>query len=305
MNTFLCKLCIVCAVGILHSANAKSAELSVVTDIAPVHSLVSMVLGEKGNVTLLVPASSSPHTYSLKPSQRRALDNAHLVIMLSRDFTPSLGRHLSSSNKSNIVVSLSAIKHNHSTEHDHPEEHEEQLSDQEQLDYRVENDPHAWLNPLNAIDWLDTIAMAASKLDATNTDYYKQNSELAKQQLTSLHEAIDQELTPVRAKSYIVYHDAYRHFAKAYSLRVPISIAISDARAPGAGKLNAVRKQAASAACAFSELQHDDSIIDTVVVRLSIKRGILDPMGSSIDIGNALYPALMRSLAKSFLECLR
>lgn len=309
MNKFLCKLGIVrpkraalavglAIVGILHSANAKSAELNVVTDIAPVHSLVSMVLAEKGKVTLLVPASSSPHTYNLKPSQRRALDNAELVVMLSQHFTPSLGRHLKSSNNSNSVLTLSSI------EHDHSDKHEEHSNNDAQLKYTVENDPHAWLNPLNAIDWLDRIAMAASKLDEINADFFKQNAQLAKQQLTSLHQSIDKELTPVRAESYIVYHDAYQHFAKSYSLQAPISIAVSDARAPGAAKLSTVRKQAASVTCAFSELQHDDSIIDTVVERLSIKRGILDPMGSSLDIGKTLYPTLMRSLAKSFLDCL-
>ena len=76
---------------------AMSKPLHIVTAIAPVHSLVSMVVGGDNEVTLLIPASQSPHALSLKPSQRRAIDNAQLIVVLSNEFTPSLFRHIRSS----------------------------------------------------------------------------------------------------------------------------------------------------------------------------------------------------------------
>ena len=69
----------------------------VVTDIAPVHSLVSMVMGDLGEPSLLVDGASDPHAFQLKPSQAAALQDARLIVWIGPDMTPcwivlSMGR---------------------------------------------------------------------------------------------------------------------------------------------------------------------------------------------------------------------
>ena len=63
---------------------------NVVTDIAPVHSLVATVMGDLGAPELLVDPGSSPHSYALRPSQARALDKADLVVWIGEPLTPWL-----------------------------------------------------------------------------------------------------------------------------------------------------------------------------------------------------------------------
>ena len=55
------------------------AEVKVVTSIKPIHSLVSAVMVGVGEPSLLVKGAGSPHTYSLKPSQAKQLQEADLV----------------------------------------------------------------------------------------------------------------------------------------------------------------------------------------------------------------------------------
>jgi len=63
---------------------------SVAVDIAPVHSLVTKVMGTLSEPSLIVSAGASPHGYSLRPSQAQALQDANLVFWVSAELTPWL-----------------------------------------------------------------------------------------------------------------------------------------------------------------------------------------------------------------------
>jgi len=74
----------------LMTAPLAAQELVVVTDIAPVHSLTAQVMGDVGTPTLLVGANDSPHNFSLRPSQARALQDSTAVFWIGPDLTPWL-----------------------------------------------------------------------------------------------------------------------------------------------------------------------------------------------------------------------
>ena len=57
-------------------AQVGEAGVKVVTSILPLHSLVAGVMEATGEPTLLVGGAASPHAYSLKPSEARALADA-------------------------------------------------------------------------------------------------------------------------------------------------------------------------------------------------------------------------------------
>lgn len=58
---------------------AKAEPPEVVVSIKPLHSLVASVMGDVGAPSLLVKGAASPHSYSLKPSEAKALNRAQLV----------------------------------------------------------------------------------------------------------------------------------------------------------------------------------------------------------------------------------
>ncbi|SOH93796.1 zinc transport system substrate-binding protein [Monaibacterium marinum] len=62
----------------------------VAADIAPVHSLVARVMDGVGTPSLIVQSGASPHEYSLRPSEARALQEADLVFWIGPDLTPWL-----------------------------------------------------------------------------------------------------------------------------------------------------------------------------------------------------------------------
>nr|WP_323778301.1 zinc ABC transporter substrate-binding protein [Leisingera sp.] len=81
------------AVALLAGAGAGAAWAEVprvAADITPVHGLVARVMQGLGAPDLVVPPGASPHGYSMRPSEARALDQADLVFWLGEPLTPWL-----------------------------------------------------------------------------------------------------------------------------------------------------------------------------------------------------------------------
>ena len=87
------------------SFSAANADVSVVTSIKPVHSLVSGVMEGVGTPTVIIEGAGSPHTYSLKPSQARQLQDADLVFWMGDELETFLEGPIK-----NIAKSATSIK---------------------------------------------------------------------------------------------------------------------------------------------------------------------------------------------------
>ncbi|MFN7004046.1 MAG: metal ABC transporter solute-binding protein, Zn/Mn family, partial [Roseinatronobacter sp.] len=74
----------------LMSTAAQADVPSVATDITPVHSLVSIVMGDLGTPSLIVRPGASPHGYAMRPSEAQALNGADLVVWMGEALTPWL-----------------------------------------------------------------------------------------------------------------------------------------------------------------------------------------------------------------------
>ena len=70
---------------LMSSTTLANADVKVIASIKPVHSLVAAVMDGVGKPDLLVEGAGSPHTYSLKPSQAKKLQEADLVFWMSHD----------------------------------------------------------------------------------------------------------------------------------------------------------------------------------------------------------------------------
>jgi zinc transport system substrate-binding protein len=71
-----------------------NAEIAVIASIKPVHSLVASVMQGVGEPALIVEGGASPHTYSLKPSQASALQDADVVFWVGHELEAFLEKPL-------------------------------------------------------------------------------------------------------------------------------------------------------------------------------------------------------------------
>ena len=78
--------------GLTASHAAKADELKIVTSIAPLHSLITQVTGDLADVSFLVKGAESPHSFSLKPSNRLQLAEADFIFLIDGQFEMSLAK---------------------------------------------------------------------------------------------------------------------------------------------------------------------------------------------------------------------
>jgi zinc transport system substrate-binding protein len=95
------------ALGSAQPGSARAEEIAVVASIKPVHSLVAGVMKGVGTPALLVKGASSPHDYSMRPSDARMLDDAEVVFWVGEGMETFLDKPLAALSSDATIVALS------------------------------------------------------------------------------------------------------------------------------------------------------------------------------------------------------
>ena len=281
---------------------------NVVAGTPVVHSLVEQVMGDLGSADLILDQGGDPHSFQMRPSHARALEQADLVFWVGPELTPWLQRALDGSEGAASVISLltadGVTLRDYAHGHDH--DHDDHGHDHGHDHSHDGTDPHAWLDTGNAAVWLDAIAQELAHADPGNADTYRANAAAAREALTALEADIRSTLEPVGDAPLVMFHDAYGYFAAQFGVNVAGTIALGDAAAPGAARIAELRQSLAEdgAVCIFPEVQHSSRYVDVVVEGTGVRVGeMLDPSGSAMEPGAALYGDMMRNLADAIADC--
>jgi zinc transport system substrate-binding protein len=325
---------VIVACSLAAAGNAEAAEAPVVVvSIKPVHSLVAGVMAGLGEPVLLVQGAGSEHSYSLRPSQARALDQADVVFWMGETMETFLIKPLQALSGNAKVVALWETpglalhptreggmweEHDHGDEHaeahdaerEHPEAHEEEgghaEADHEGEHLHGETDMHVWLDPSNAKVLGAAIATTLSDADPLNASTYQTNAARLDQRLDELDRSLQGKLAAVADRPYVVFHDAYQYFEHRYGVSAVGAITINPTVRPGAQRLGEIRERLEhlDAACVFAEPQFEPALVDTLIEGTSAGKGVLDPLGAALEEGPDQYFGLMHGLADSLVECL-
>ena len=303
-------LCFVAALA----APAAADPPNVLTDIAPVHGLTSMVMEGLGTPVLLLKPGQSAHHRSLRPSEVRSVDAADVVFWVGEDLTPWLTDILSATQSADKAVALlRAPETLHLTFRDGPvfslaeNGHDDHDHGHDDHDHgKAQIDPHAWLDPENAIVWLRVIADHLSKSDPANAGAYWQNAQTAIEIITSLISELQAQSAETLPASFVVYHDAYQYFERRFGLRSLGSIADSHATDPGAARIAKLRKvlSEADVRCVFIEPQFNRRRAVALAEGSEMRVTTLDPLGAGIDLGPEFYPRLIRGIHSAMAKCI-
>ena len=313
------------------AAYADTPQVAV--DIAPVHSLVARVMDGIGKPDLIIQSGASPHEYSLRPSEASALQAADLVFWIGPDLTPWLTDTIGTLASDAVVTELmeadgtielefregalfEAHDHDdHGDDDDHDDhkghddhgdddDHEEAESGHEGHDHGA-HDPHAWLSPKNAMNWLNVIAGQLSAVDPDNAGAYFANAAAGRTEIETLIGEVTATLDPVRGGQFIVFHDAYQYFEMDFDFPASGAISVSDASDPSPARIAKIQARIAEQGidCVLAEPQFNPGLVATVLDGTDAQTGILDPLGSDLEPGPAFYPQLIRNLSTALAGC--
>ena len=312
------KLSSVFATAALMSSTALADVPNVAVDIAPVHSLVARVMQDVGAPDLIIRSGASPHDYRLRPSEAKALQDANLVIWMGKELTPWMEDAVKTLSTEAAILTLlekdetTLLEFRESVlfeEHDHDNHSDKDHAETEDQDHDEHahgaHDPHAWLSPKNAKIWLNLIAAQLSTADPDNASTYFVNAAAAVTEIDTLMADVSTMLDPIRGNSFIVFHDAYQYFETVFEFPASGAISLGDATDPSPARIARVqdRNQEQKIQCVLAEPQFKKGLVVTVLEGTDAKTSIIDPLGDALEPGPALYPQLIRNMAKTLVDC--
>jgi len=230
--------------ALLLAGTARGADAPVVvTSIKPVHSLVAAIMQGVGTPELIVDGAASPHTYSMKPSNAKALQDAKVVFWVGPgmeaflekplealgdnasvaelDKAPGLtklkfreggafeahddGDHDGDAHEAGHAHAEEAGGHDHATEAaGHDHDHAAEAHDDHDHVHGA-FDTHLWLDPENAKAMAAEITTTLVAADPANALAYQANAEALNAKLDALDTEISGIVSPVKDKPFIVF----------------------------------------------------------------------------------------------------
>ena len=285
------------------------AAPQVLATIKPVHSLVAGVMQGVGEPDLLIRGALSAHSYELKPSDARKLHEADVIFEIGPGMETYLSGPLKAlSGRATVValeqapgVKLLPARHGglwgdeDEDEHGHGHGHA-----------HGPHDPHIWLDPHNAVAMTRAIAAALIARDPAHAAAYRKNEARQIAMLQALDRELAARLAPVRARPYMVFHDAYRYLEERYGLSSVGAVTVAPDRPIGTRRAVALRETIVrgGVVCLFREPQFPPKLIAALNRGTGARIGVLDPLGADLEPGPGLYPRLLRDLAQSLTSCL-
>jgi zinc transport system substrate-binding protein len=260
-------------------AFASSPEVTV--SIKPLHSLVAGMMNGAGDASLIVKGSRSPHTYSLKPSDARTLSSAGIVVWAGAGMEMFLEKPINALSAKSLVLTLSDD---------------------------AAADPHIWLSPALAGTIVDKVLAALLLTDPDHADQYRENARSLKSRLGKLQAYGERRLQPFQHTPFLVFHDAWGHFATAFGLNITGAVALNPERPASAKRIIAIRHliEESGARCLFKEPQFASPLLTTIVEgHEEIRVRELDPLGSTFKPGPDLYFQMMENNIDAVASCLK
>ena len=275
---------------------ASAEAFSVAVTVKPVHSLVAGIMQGVAEPVLVMGTSASPHHYTLRPSERRALANASLIFWVGPELESFMPRILGSLDASSKNVALieakGLLRLPARTAHHHAAAHSQ-------------IDPHIWLSPQNAHAMVDAIADELSRLDAAHAHIYADNSKRLHQRIRESDGQIRRQLAG-KTSAFLSYHDAYQYFEQAYGLNNAGFVSSGDEISPSAKYVHElrdkIRKQQLH--CLFYEAPSRPALVDTLTRGLAVEAMELDAMGTRFKPGEDTWFKIIHNLAGAYNSCL-
>jgi zinc transport system substrate-binding protein len=292
----------------LGPSGAETRAPAVVVSIAPLHSLAAAIMAGVGAPALLLDRQGSPHNVTLRPSQARALSRADLVVWIGPQFERFMVSILRDRRAAKMPArpTLTALT----------------LPGLERLASRRQGvwtagraaggatqavDPHIWLSVGNARLIARALAGRLARIDPDHAADYADNLRILDAELRALDGQISKSLAGLHEAPFVLLHDAFQYFERAYDLRPVGALAARSAGGASAKRLHELKKIIAARAvrCLAADPFGSSALARTVAQSSALRLVALDPMGLSIPPGPGQYQSMMRANAQALASCLR
>lgn len=304
--------CLICLLGASHALAADNSR--VLTTIKPLQQIAAAVMDGIDSPALLMEPGASPHTYALRPSDRRALAAAERIYWVGPELELFLEDLLERQENSVALLHLPQMSvreqlQSHNFQQEEPSGHAGHDTHGQEHGHGHDHgslDPHIWLSPTNARAIARYMAEDLASVYPQQSDQLQANLAVFEQRLAAVDASLQARLNVLQDKPYFVFHDGYGYFEDHYGIRPRGIFSLSHEVQPGARHVNQLRQQlqAAGPSCVFTEPQFTPRLVNSLTEGLPVSVGVLDPLGSAIEVGPKGYERMLEDIAGALASCL-
>lgn len=224
-------------VGLLASCGSnqesgKKEELQVLTTFYPMYEFTKEIVGEEGNVELLIPAGTDTHDYEPSAKDMTKIQNADVFVYNDENmetWVPAIQETLQEGKVLSIKATEGMLLLAGSEDgHDHNHEGE---------GHTHELDPHVWLAPSLAVKQVQTIRNQLIKQYPEKEEVFTSNAENYLTKLQKLHQKYQNALGQAKQKSFVTQHAAFNYLALEYGLKQVAVTGLSSSEEPSASRI--------------------------------------------------------------------
>jgi zinc transport system substrate-binding protein len=209
--------CFVAWAGISCSLEQKQpGPITIMTSVFPLKEFAHAVVGDLGQVDLLLPPGAEIHTWQPRPSDLVKLSSADVFVYIGAELEPWADDILRSVQNPDLQV-IEASKGLSLIEHE--EEGEEHDHESEGAHEHGELDPHVWLDFSYDQKIIDKIVEVLSRIDPSRKAVYQENADMYKQKLDVLDQTYRKGLDQCDQRTIVLGgHAAFGYLARRYDL---------------------------------------------------------------------------------------
>lgn len=234
-------------------------------------------------VTCLMQPNQDPHTYTPTPADRKALEDADLILYGGYNYEPSLLKIIqaTTTDAAKVAVYEAAVpkplmgeEHHHEDEHEH--EHEEAVGETEPEAGKSVPDPHVWHSAQNGAQIIAVLRDRLAQLVPTEANLYQQQAETLTQDLDRIDVWIKAQVStiPSANRKLVTTHEALGYYANAYGFELEGTLeGVSTEEKPSAARLASLTKQlqAAAVPTIFAETTSNPKLLEAVARAANVK----------------------------------
>jgi ABC-type Zn uptake system ZnuABC Zn-binding protein ZnuA len=269
------------------------------------------VAGERLQVETLMPLGLDPHAFEPTPQDVARIADSDVVIVNGADFEGWLDEVLANAGGERQVIEASAGLASRTAR----EGEEAMASDSTPGDDHSHDavDPHFWLDPIQAITYVENIRDGLTRADPAGKDGYARNAAAYVDKLRELDAFIAQQaaLIPPKRRQIVTNHESFGYFADRYGFTIVGTVvpSVSTGAAPSARQLGQLvdRIKATGAPAIFVETGVNLQLAQQVAEETGVVV-VTDLLSHSITPPGGLAPTyidMMRHNAQTIVGALK
>ncbi|EPH98504.1 ABC transporter, substrate-binding protein [Enterococcus faecalis 13-SD-W-01] len=262
--------------------DAGKDKIEVVASFYPMYEFTKEVVGDEGNVELLIPAGTEPHDFEPSAQQIAKIADADAFVYNSSDmeiFIDDLKNAIDTDQVQMIeaakgITRLEGTDCDHDHDHDHDEDHSH--------DHSHEYDPHVWLSPVLAMKEVQTIADELSEKYPDKKEIFTKNADAYIAQLKELDQKFTDGLKDAENRTFVTQHAAFAYLANEYDLTQESISGISPDQEPSPSRLAELKKfvEKNNTKVIYFEENASSKVAETLAKETGVELKVLNPLES-------------------------